>query len=108
MSDVTNVILNMGVMTEEEAKDMLQKVNAFFDGRQRGFISMDDEALPSGWYGGSKMLECDLAIGAFNHLNLAGLIEHIRSLSWSLHQDTQLMIKEQNDDRFRIINVFPD
>ena len=63
MSWVTNTMLHFG----NGGQAALDKVNAFFTdgpGHGPGFVSVDDPALPRGWYGGSKMLECSVAIGA--------------------------------------------
>jgi len=93
----------MGTMMREEARQKLEEVNAFF-GDQKGFVSLDDESLPRGWYGGG--LECDLAIGAFNYLDLEGLTEHLQSLDWPCIEDVQLLVLEHAEGKFRIINVF--
>jgi hypothetical protein len=100
MSVVTNVILHFS----GRPTVVLPKVNAFFAGGQRGFISVDDSRLPRGWYGGSKMLECELALGAFNHLDLDALIRHLRTVA-PADEDLQLMVMEQEEARFRLINV---
>ena len=106
MSYVTNVILHLGiVMQDEEEKQKLSEVNAFFE-HQSGFVSVKDEALPRGWYGGNKYLEASIAIGAFNYLDLNGLIKHLRGIDWWCAEDVQLIVKRQNDDKFEIVDVF--
>jgi hypothetical protein len=100
MSVVTNAILHFS----GDPTTFLPKVNTFFEGRQRGFTSVDDPRLPRGWYGGSKMLECELALGAFNHLDLDALIRHLRAAA-PHDDDLQLMVMEQEEARFRLINV---
>lgn len=102
MSVVTNVILHYSMF----GPAYLAKVNEFF-GDRSGFVSVDDESLPRGWYGGSKYLECDLAIGAFNHLDLDGLVRHLCSLPEPEEDagEVQLMVLEQEEFRFRIINI---
>jgi len=107
MSRVTNVILHMGCVGEDEAGVLLSRVNYFFKD-QPGFVLVDDEKLPRGWYGGTKMLECDLAIGAFNYLDVGALILYLRTLDWPERGDVQLMVKEQDESNFRLINVFPE
>jgi hypothetical protein len=107
MSVVTNVILHMGYLDET----YLAQVNEFFDKEDRdgrkGFVLVDDPTLPRGWYGGTKMLECTLAIGAFNYLDLDDLVEHLRKIKWPRYTqgNVQLMVKEQDHGRFRIIDV---
>ncbi|HEY7094962.1 MAG TPA: hypothetical protein VH393_17395 [Ktedonobacterales bacterium] len=100
MSVVTNAILHYHLDYEE----FLSRVNTFFPPNIRGFVSVGDKQLPEAWYGGSKYLECGLAIGAFNHLDLQALIEHICQIDYP-QTDTQLIIKEQEEERFKIINI---
>jgi len=69
---------------------------------------VEDESLPSGWYGGTKFLETNLFIGAFNFLNKGKLLEHIRTIDFLSPEDVQLIIQEQEDTRFHIINVFDE
>lgn len=107
MSVVTNVILSLGPLGLNEEKEFLAEVNKFFGGT-KGLVSVDDDSLPRGWYGGNKMLETSIAIGAFNYLDLDALVQHLQSLFMICQflSDVQLMIKEQNEDHFRIINIF--
>jgi len=110
MSVVTNVILHMGCLDDEQGEKLLAQVNEFFDNEDRdcmGFVLVDDPSLPEGWYGGTKMLECTLAIGAFNYLDLGDLVEHLRQIKWPryIQGNVQLMVKEQDHGRFRIIDV---
>jgi hypothetical protein len=50
------------------------------------------------------MRECELALGAFNHLDLDALIRHLRTVA-PADEDLQLMVMEQEEARFRLINV---
>lgn len=106
MSWVTNAILCFGC---EDTKFRLDEVNKLFeeDGVE-GFVRADDPELPRGWYGGQKFLECDLAIGAFNYLSIEDLIEVIRLVDWENPEAVQLIIKDQEDYKFRIIDIFPE
>lgn len=78
MSQITNVILNMGTNTRQEAKDCLQQVNRFFQDSEIGFVYVND------WHAEESvhLLEVDLAIGAFNYLDLAALFQHLRTIDW--------------------------
>ena len=67
----------------------------------------EDSKLQKGWYGGTKNLEVNIFIGAYNHLNLNDLIQHMSTIDWEEPEDVQVIVKEQNDDRFRIINLYP-
>lgn len=59
MSHVTNIVLSV----DGDDVNLIDQVNSFID-RGRGFVSVGDESLPTGWYGGTKALEADLYIGA--------------------------------------------
>src|SRR5262249_51788655 len=103
---VTTVILHLGgAFVPENA--LLAQVNAFFS-EGTGFVSVEDAQLPRGWYGGTKYLEASLAQGAFNHLDLDALVAHLRTIEWPNPEDVQLLVREQEAGRFRIVNIFDD
>lgn len=106
MSLVTEVILCMGPLGLVEEKEQLDKVNAFFRVRQvKGFVSIQDESLPSLWYGGGMFCISSIAMGVFNHLELDALITYLKTLDWRWREDVQLIVKEENS-RFKIIDMF--
>lgn len=107
MSVVTNVILSTHIYFGEEKTQITEEINNYFK-EDTGFVNVDDEKIPRGWYGGTKMLEAELFIGAFNHLDLDSLIKHLRdNVNWGeFRQECQLIVKEQEDIGFRIINIF--
>jgi len=90
----------------EHEEERIGEVNEGIN--QRPFISVDSEKLPPGWYGGSKMLETPLYVGAFNYFQEEQFIEHLRKIKWAEPECVQLIIKRQNDDRFEIINVMEE
>ena len=100
LSVVTNTILH----SSNGSPAFLDEVNKFFEGSQQGFVSVDDPKLPRGWYGGSRHLERSLAIGAFNHLDLDKLVRYLHDLAPD-DENLQVIVCEQEDWRFRIINV---
>ena len=99
MSYVTNIVLSWSIL-EDDSK--IEEVNTYFKYNQRGFVSCGDDSLPRGWYGGSKMLETPLFIGAFNYVGLEDLREHLRTITFEYPESVQLIIKDQDDDIFRI------
>lgn len=103
MSEVTNLILHLSIFDT----DQLPAVNAFFQSAREGFVSLDDDSLPKGWYGGTKFLEAELYAGAFNHLYLDELVSHLRSIAWREPAAVQLVVKEQEDLKLRVLDVFP-
>lgn len=112
MSVVTNAILHMGTLDPDcgEDNELLKEVNAFF-APGRGFRLIDGENV-----GGTKCLECTLAIGAFNGditgANLETFVEHLRNnVRWPYDCERisiQLLVKDQNDMKFRVIDIFPE
>jgi len=116
MSLVTNAILAYG-SGEHEPEDQgpwVDIINKFSDGTTcegQGFVGVEDTRVHGenwDWYGGHKRLECYLAIAAFNYLDLTALVRHLRSLPWYHPEDVQLFIKREVDDRFQLIDIFPD
>lgn len=102
MSWITNTILHLGLGDE----DKVDAINSFF-GEQDGFVCVDDPKLPRGWYGGAKMLETNIYIGAFNHIDILGLISHIRSVVFQEPHAVQLILMDQEQDWFRLVDLFP-
>jgi len=101
MSYVTNIILNLGTLEEHEER--MREVNAFFEKEgKRGLVLMDEGDAPRYWQGGSKAMECWIAMGGFNYLALNDFQEHLKSLKWSFPEDMQLIYKEQDDDTWSI------
>lgn len=109
MSFVTNIILHMSTIEEEDER--IKEVNAYFSPENnygisdRPLIGLDDtELLPRGWYGGTKYLECELYVGAYNYLNLEAFLKHLSTaVKWSEPQNVQVFVKEQNYDKFKVV-----
>ncbi len=107
MSRVTNVLLHIGGCDSDSVNGTIVQANAYFEDCDiRGLISLNDPSLPKGWYGGNKYLEAKLYVGAFNHLYLDEFIKHLRSLEWKKPSEVQLIVKEQEEDVFRIVPIF--
>ncbi len=108
MSWVTNTILQYGHL----GPIFLNHVNRFFVESQgypegyEGLVTVDDPRLPRGWYGGHKFLECDIAVGALNHVNIEEFAAYIRKLC---REDgcggVQLIVMDQEEDEFHIISI---
>jgi hypothetical protein len=96
MSVVTNVILK----TSTGDQSRISKLNELF--RSGGsFVSCSEESLPRDWYAGSKILECQICPGAFNHLQLDQLVAAIRQVTWDDPRSVQLFVQEQEEERLR-------
>lgn len=104
MSLVTNLILTWpcdGYGTQPSP--FLQAVNAHFEGKP-GLVHVD--SVQNGdWYGGTKYLEVEVAIGAINYLDLDAFMAHLRTVPWERPEHVQLMVCEQEDPGFRIITL---
>lgn len=104
MSRLSNCILSFSISEDEEKR--IKDVNEFFvQYKQNGFISADDPELPSGWYGGSKMLETPLYIAAINWFVEDEFIDHLRKIKWECPESVQLIIKRQDEDQFSIVTL---
>jgi len=74
MSVVTDVILTGGL----EVESLLSEINRFFEEQGcRGLLLIDGRQV-----GGGKALQAAVLIGAFNHLDREGFLEHLRKLAW--------------------------
>ena len=109
MSVVTNLILSFSILEDERSR--VSEIN-FFENNGRGFelatADFERENNPSSnktWYGGTKFLETPLYIGAYNHLDVEGLIEHLKIVNWEYPESVQLFLKEQESDKFRILEL---
>lgn len=95
MSNVSNCILIYSVV-DAFIGPSLDDINSFFD--CKGFVSVNDVSLPVGWYGGDKVLEINILIGAFNYLDERGFIEHLRKLEWKVPESVRFIIKREHED----------
>ena len=107
MSDVTNLLIAFSSGEDEEKiqQQLRQHTN---NGRPFNVVSVDAPTLPAGWYAGSKFLETGLFIGAYNHLNLDELLTFLKTMAWHEPEDVQLIVKQQWDSKFRLIDLFPE
>ncbi|WP_135433281.1 hypothetical protein [Hymenobacter fodinae] len=100
------------MITFSSSEDEVGIIKSLREYKHRGLsfhiVSVEDEQLPKGWYGGSKNLECSILIGAYNHLHLKSLIEFMRAMEWENPEDVQLIVLKQWESKFRIIDVFPE
>jgi hypothetical protein len=75
----------------------------------RTFIQLDAGKLIHPWYGGFKHLECEMAIGTANHLDLEKFVAFLKSdIPWNDSYDgtCQLLAKEQETYRFKLIDIY--
>src|SRR4030095_10168300 len=107
MSKVTNIIIATSI-SEDIAYLKTKFEQLKVNGQPYNLVSVDNESLPKAWYGGSKFLEANLFLGAYNQLDLDALIVFMKEqIKWDVPESVQLIIKEQDDIKFRIIDLFP-
>ena len=87
MSVVSNVIM---VTLPDDTKDWEEMPIL------RNLVQVDQRA------GGSKCMECDVFMAAYNHLDHTEILREFRSVGWECEEEAQLMIKGQNDEAFTI------
>ena len=107
MSEVTNLIITTSL--SENATDVINKMKSFYVNKDEfRIVSVEDDNLPPCWYGGSKYLECNIFIGAYNYLDGAALLAFMRNeMKWEDPESIQIIIQEQFDTKFKIIDLFP-
>lgn len=110
MSNVTNVILKHGIVSEETGS-LTSRINEFFrqsrfSDVEYGFINLDEVQTHRKPYGGTKCLECEVLVGAFNHLDIRGLVEHLLTIPWEEPEETQLFVQYQEADRLEEVLWF--
>ncbi|MBO2007909.1 hypothetical protein [Hymenobacter negativus] len=108
MSDVTNLLIAFSLSEDEEKIQQQLRQHVYNNITQFDAVSADSPTLPKGWYAGSKYLEAQLLIGAYNHLNLDELFVFMKNMTWECPEDVQLIVKEQWDSKFRLIDLFPE
>lgn len=105
MSKVTNLILITSTMDDSEFTiSSLEKF--IIHGRPFNIKSIEDLTLPSGWYGGDKHMECNIFIGAYSSFPSNEFIDFISNkVDWYLRENVQVLIKEDADTKFRLIEI---
>ena len=95
MSHVDNVIL---AFEESDSADLIARINGWLD--ENAYHQSFGPSLKSvdAAYGGSKVLEADLYVAAFNYFPEAKFLEFLRTLPWTQPQLVQVMIKRQWDE----------
>lgn len=107
MSSVINLLLSFSTSEDEDAR--IVEVNNFrYRGIETNLISVDfdkNNDTRTAWYGGTKFLEACLYIGAFNHFDLDGFVQHLKQMPWEEPENVQVIVKDQWDEKFRIIEL---
>lgn len=119
MSRVANVALLQSSFLGDWQAERLDRVNAFLRGvlLVGSLVSVDDPRIaietPNGpvkpWYGGVKFLECEMAVGALNYVEIEEFVRFLKtSIPWdeSIDGTCQLLVKEQETYRFQLLDIY--
>lgn len=107
MSNVTNLILT--ISCGDDKIDLINQVNSFkYQGIEMNLVSADfnkNVDTRTTWYGGTKFLEVGMYIGAFNNFPILEFLIHLKKLNWSEPEAVQVIVKGQDDEKFKIFNI---
>lgn len=110
MSRVTDTILvTGGGHLDGSFEDTLSAIGSYLAsrGQCRGLVAVDANELPPGWYGGSRFLQCDVAIGAYDHLDLPSFLAFLRGMPWTKeHNAVQLLAKQDHEFFFTLYEIW--
>jgi len=105
MSVVSNVIFSFSILENNYEKENdifylnMEKINDWLEEHGYGVFSVDVDIIS----GGRKRLETPLFVAAFNHFNLKDFCDFVRSMTWEYPDFVQVIIQEQDADKFRLI-----
>ncbi len=97
MSNVTNVILHISILEEEKEDEPIAPIvglNRCLKKLHTSFEQVDQHA------GGGKTFEATVFMAAFNHTPTTEIVRLVESRSWKHPEEVQLLIMEQEEDRF--------
>jgi hypothetical protein len=55
--------------------------------------------------GGTKAMEAEVWLGAFNYLDLEDFLERVRLTDFEYPDDVRILVQEQDDDHFRLVEL---
>ena len=119
MSVVTNIIFTIGDSRDEYLIQEVQKFKwniraakglpqpdgsyeliEYYSPREMNLSKLDNNGC-----GDTKIFEASMWWGGFNRLPLHEFVTYCRELPWIHPEDVQIIFKEEEDDRFRIIDM---
>ncbi len=105
MSLVTNLIVIFDV--GENQDEILIQISKFqYQGKSFNIKSVDSKHLPIGWYGGDKMLETGVLIGAYNYFPEKDFIKFLeKNVKWEFKESVLVLIMNDHDERFRFYTL---
>jgi hypothetical protein len=106
MSCVTTAILTFQLMGGDAAREA-EEVEA------ETLAAINEKMIDSQWFhvtsreawGNNKAPQMCVALGTFNHVDISHIEYAVRSVGWPKGHRVQLIINEEHDDAFSIIEV---
>jgi hypothetical protein len=99
MSHVTDIILITAI---DDAVDNIFSVDALNEYLSKKYGGKLNKV--SQYSGGNKSFQADVFMAAVNYLDIKGFINGYQNNHWELQSSAQLLIKDEQDDNFRIIS----
>jgi len=102
VSHVTNVILCIDGYEDDEL--VRERINPWLaeHGEARPFapVSGWDDDEPTAYTAGSKVMESNVFLGAFNHFPLDDFLAFLETLPWRERECVQCFVQDQHERRF--------
>ena len=99
MSVVTNVLVVTVSWFDRETMEPLTKQDDARDWRG-AFTSVTDDERMDLWIHDGKAPECQVWVGAFNHLNRPALLADLESLRWDEPAGVKVLINYNDEETF--------
>lgn len=104
MSVVTDIVLltaidDGGIEDEHPNVDLLNNWIQANHGPAETLKKVDQHG------GGNKAMQCDVFVGAVNFLDVPGLIEAFMVTPWDMPECAQLLLKEEQEERFKLYQM---
>jgi hypothetical protein len=107
VSYVNNAILTFDV--GERTKERIAEVNAGLESLGLNQRLRDDDLGEFGdAYGGSKCLEHNICVAAFNYVTLENFLAAVRSAAWNSPENVRVFWCDQEEDAFEPVSVFEE
>ena len=107
MSIVTNIIFSFSKIEHsgDDTRDfvLMRQINKWLI--KNSYSGDSFGKAINAYAGGFRALECQVYVAAFNHFILDEFIEFVKSLHWVAPEDVQIFIQEQEDNKFRIVEM---
>ena len=103
MSFVTTVLLVFPKAEDEEMR--MGEVNQFHYLDTPLSLRSIEEASGNRditWYGGNKPVVTNVYIGSYNHFDIRGFLDHLRSVRWENPERVQVFVQSEDEWMFNV------